>query len=367
MDFDGDGAEEVISFFILPGDNPLKIYIFRDAGHDYELADIIESVGANFESARYADLDGDGVLELIVGHLVSPALRSMTVYSIRGLTHTKLAEAVYSALSVYDFTGDGRDDLAVTRLSSSEFPGEVELFSFPRSGEPISYTAQLSFGVESLVRVLPGRLATGESALFVDGKPSGGALVTDVFTVTGSALKNISVSTPGGVSMSTLRDVPVYTADINRDGAPDVPMPRLLPQQSDARYYAYDWYTFTADGMRRLALSTFHNESDGWYFILRPEWRGYVTVRRESHIAGERTIIFSHTAGGALTDFLKIYTLTGENSENRERLPNRFRLYHDWGTIYAAEILDSGGQISITESDVNGAFSRIVEEWSFGS
>ncbi|MDR3209315.1 MAG: VCBS repeat-containing protein, partial [Oscillospiraceae bacterium] len=346
-DLDGDGVSEAIAFFVTTGENPLAIYIFRDVGDDYEVADVIEGVGSGIESVRYVDMDGSGSMVLVVGWQVGPALRNMTLYSMRALQHTKLADADYTALSVSDADGDGHPDVVAVRLGSSDAVGEATVFSLLGTGEIVSNSAHLSLGVESLGRVLHGSLSDGTPAVFVDGKLSGGVLITDIFAFSGSTLKNVSLSSAGGVAFMTLRyptmNATMNALDINRDGVVEVPLPRLLPSLSTAAfYYRCDWYAYDLEGTQTLVMSTFHDYPDGWFLVLPPEWRYRISARLEDRVNGERTMIFSLVGDSAVHDFLKIYTLSGDNREDREKLPNRFRLFKDWGTIYAAELIDDG-------------------------
>jgi hypothetical protein len=369
VDLDGNGEKEVIAFFIAPGDNPLKIYVFRDSDGNYEVADIIDGVGAGFESVRYADMNGDGTMELIVGRQVSPALRQLTLYSMRGLSHTKLVETSYSVVALADMDGDSFPDVIAVRTGSSETPGEAEVFSLRGTGEIVSSLAHLSSGLDSINRIQSGKLSDGAPALFVDSKAAGGSVVTDIFAVVGESLVNLSLGLSSDIALSTLRSLPVFSADINRDGVIEVPSPRLLPQQSDTKYYIYDWFAYDSRGVRTLALSTFQDDPDGWYLILKPSWRSTITVRLENTVNGERAMVFSYRNinSGETGDFLKLYTLSGDNRDDREKLPNRFRLFKDWDVIYAAELLDPGPNFTsdLTEDDVRAAFARIITDITF--
>jgi hypothetical protein len=162
----------------------------------------------------------------------------------------------------------------------------------------------------------------------------------------------------------------VYTADINRDGLMEIPAPELLPPQSETNYYAINWNSFDRFGAGRLVMTTYHNYSDGWYLILPEDWRGKITVRREDAAPGERTLVFSYVRGAeSVADFLRIYTLSGDNREERARLSGRFRLLEEGDTSYTAELLPGweGLPLTLSRELVTENFKRNYSDWITGA
>ena len=170
-----------------------------------------------------------------------------------------------------------------------------------------------------------------------------------------------------------MRSTAVYCSDINDDGRMDVPFPRTLFQQSETVYYVIDWYDYGSSGRRSIAMTTYHNYSDGWYLVIPEEWGDGITVRREDSQQGERTIVFSRVrkarAGSeeqTVEDFLKIYTLTGDNKRELSALPGRFPLLARSDAIFAAEIVDAHG-FDISEQLIRDNFKIIYSDWSTGA
>jgi hypothetical protein len=372
-DLDGDGVDEALAFFSAPGrENPLEIHIFRKNGDDYQNVDVISGVGAAIESVRYLDMNGDGVTELAVGWQMSTALQRLAVYSLRDLQHVRIAGADYTWLAVCDINEDGGDDVIAVRLATAETPGEAEALTLMSDGEMVGSVARLSAGVEQVARIVAGTLRGGAPAVFVDGKSNGGSTtVTDVFAYSGG-LTNISADAVTGYSVGTERALSMYCTDIDKDGVVETPVTVPLQQQSETTYYEIDWYAYHRSGDRELALSTYHNNSDGWYVILPELWRGRFTVRREDSAPGERALVFSYIygTGGAplFEDCLKIYTLSGDNKEERARLPGRFVILAEGNVIYAGQILKGAREYGPydTPEDVAENFRQIYSEWLTG-
>jgi len=372
-DLDGDGVDEVIAFFSFPSDSMLKIYIFRMVDGDYSVAEIIEGVGTAIESVRYVDMDGDGVMEIIVGWQMGEALKHMTIYSIKNFHSVLLRTAEYEGITVYDLTGDGSEDIITTRLPTQESGAVAEVFTLMPDGELVSAEARLSQNIDLVSRVLTGKLIDDVPAIFVEseGRFDDGILVTDICVYKDGDLVNISLKAYSGVSDDTVRSRRIQSSDVNNDGIVKVPMPRLLKAQSETVYHAIDWYSFNSSGLSRLALTTYHNNTDEWFLILPFDWRGKVSVRREDIVTGERTVIFSYIAReeGPYEDFLKVHRITGETREERAVQPGRVFLASEGMAVYAFELLappNSFG-LTFTEALVLENFRLIYSDWLTGT
>lgn len=367
-DLDNDGINEAIAFFRTTGDKPLKIYIIKQAGAAYQTADVIDGDGTSIESIRYADLDGDGVSELVVGWQMGASLLHMTIYSIRDNQHILLAGADYTEFTLNDLDNDGKTDVVALRLPSSELPGEAEMFSLKPDGEVVGSKARLSKGIESITRVFKGALTDGKPAIFVEGGYGGSSVITDIISWKNNSIFNVLANASSGFSEKTLRSYAVYSSDINKNGVMDVPSPRLLKSASDVQYYVIDWYSYDSYGNRSKVFTTYHNFSDEWYLILPDDWKDKITVRREDAISGERTLIFSYIMGAEEPpiDFLKIYRLSGDNKDDRANIPGRIKLLENGDTIYAAEILPINKKITVNSAQIISGFKLIYSDWTTG-
>ena len=363
VDIDGDGENEVLAFIRASGDKPLKIYVIDQTDGEIFQPDIIEGEGTAFERVRYADLDGDGSLEVIVGRQMSSALSYLSIYSMKGGVHSHLGSVEYAEFTAVEV--GGRSMLVVLRHASAEQPGEAEAYSLTADGEMVRTTTQLTKGLQTFARVQSGKLRGSVPALFVEGADSANKTVTDILILTENGIDNIMES--AAPTNETMRDLAIYSSDINKDGYMEVPLPRELNSQSDAKHYAIDWVAYEMTGERYDVFTTYHNRSDGWYFILPKEWMEHLGVRRDDSVPGERTIIFSHVdkESGDWTDFLRIYTLSGDNKYKRATINGRFRLAPEEDAIYCAEIVDASVHgITVSEAAVRESFRPIYSDWS---
>jgi hypothetical protein len=370
-DIDGDGTEEAVAFFRTKGDKPLKIYLLKETENSYEIAAAIEGDGTAVDSVSYVDMNGDGCCEIIVGWQMSSSVKMMGIYSIKDYQPVQLATCGYSAYTSTDMDGDGTDEVIALQTGTVDSPGSAVMYMLMDDGEVVNYQAALSASAESISRTQTGLLADRKNGVFVDSV-CGSGLVTDVLAFTHNELVNVTLESETQCSVAE-RPYTVYSTDINSDGFIEIPEPVALYPQSETTYYAIKWNTCTSRGFISAKLTTYHNYSDGWYLIIPEEWTESVTIRREDGISGERAVVFSKviTPGDedtdpVIEDFLKIYSLTGDNKEDKADTEGRFILRRESEKIYAASLMDSTDD-TVTEQYIRDNFRIIHSDWLSGT
>ena len=370
-DLDGDGLKEAVAFFKLDGeDEPLQICVFRAVEGEYEQAVLIGGEGTVFDRVAYADLDGDGIMEILAGYQISAEIKTLCVYRIRDDRPETLFTTGYTQFAATDLTGDGRTDAMVVRMNAASATGEAEAFTVGADGEVSSSRASLSLGTESLSRLRVTKLAGGENAVLTECAYHSTGVVTDLFVWNSGGLRNLTADDSAGVS-GTARSYSVYSADIDGDSVVEIPWPEPMAVQNDGMsYYRLWWYAYGALGQRFLRAVTYHNYSDGWYFELEPGWADRVTVRRQDAVSGERAVIFSVTdaEGNVLYDYLSVSVLTGDNREELAEEPGRLMLAEEGGAVYTAQLLYDGDGFGgdLDPGTVQTRFHFIYSDWETG-
>jgi len=399
QDVNGDGQQEAVAFFRFYSDEkPLKIYIFRQNNGSYEMMEIIEGAGTAINSVEYAQLNNDSPRELVVSWQMSDTARSLTAYSLVSGQAEELFRTDYDSYRLADLDQDGQQELAVFRTPVSDperlvpqLP-QAELYDFNGIFE-LSGTTPLSKNITSVASggVRSGYLVGGIPALFVVSNygDTGGATVTDIITYQNGALKNITLVPdpldPDPNLAESRETIRYYTqitgSDINSDGIMELPSPVPLlgnSTTSTSNFWLIHWRQFDAEGTPHPVFTTYHNDRDGWYFILPDAWGDNITLSRTDQPGGgERAVTISYPAGNAETSpvpMLTIYKLTGANRVRRASLQGRFILFPDGGleevsetnTIYAARF-ERGWDNSLTAEEVRARFEIIRTDWAGGN
>lgn len=117
-DINGDGCDEVLVFYrdtqTESGNRGLvNIAFFSENGEDYDFLFSIQSGWYDIEKFELSDIDGDGMLEFIVGFQNLDTDKRLSVYSINPdmLSYTCLRNDQYTDWVLADINNDGIDDV----------------------------------------------------------------------------------------------------------------------------------------------------------------------------------------------------------------------------------------------------------------
>lgn len=360
-DLNSDGTDEALAFF-RDAEQLLKINIYAVHGRDYRPVLTLQGEGTSIGSIEYADMNGDGLPELLAAWQIGSGMRMLSVYDLGGWGGNVLYTADCAEFLVHDMDQNSRSELVVLRQNSTGAYA-AEMVRFERNSEPAVLSTGLSTDITTLQRVRTVTLENNFPALLVESGCDNGDLVTDLVVFRGGALVNLTCDPATGVS-DTRRSYNVYASDIDGDYCIEIPSPNQLYSQTEgSTFWSVTWQGYTTDGRISKDLITYHCFSDGWYLVLPDGWEAGLTVRREDSVSGERSVVISRlNTDGSIHDLLVIYTLTGENRSDRSRISGRFVISEEESTIYAAKIL--GG---VTEDEVKESFHIIYSEWSTGS
>ena len=373
-DLDGDGQQEALAFFRKAEDEkPLKIYIFSAKGDRYERSAVIEGSGASVYSVVYSDLNGDGRTELIVGWRVNAELQTLSVYALSAAGPLELLRSVsYVRYANADLDGDGLRELLVLH-ANEEGAGVADYYDWQDGGtlQNIS-SARLSVTMAELNqgRVVSGALRDGRPAVFVTGVTTPesaelmAAAVTDILTVPEREVTNAALSSTTGVTGAVNAFRGLYPTDINGDGAIEVPSPAVSPRSGEYDQRV-DWMSYDSAGEAEVVLRTYHNVEDGWYLQLPETWSGRVEAERGSTGSDSSVTFYLLSEDGVRgAAILRITALTGSGREVRATRGNRFPLSRQSDVIYTAELPETPPwDQAMTAEEVRSAFSLIAREW----
>lgn len=377
VDLNGDGEEEAVAFFRSNSEEkPLKIYIFQNAGETYQQTSIIEGSGTAVQSIRYVDLDSDGVKEILVSWRVSAEVQALEVYALQDLS-TPLVSTAYTRCETADLDDDGFLELVVVRSDGSETGGSAaDYYDWDAEGHSLQLrsTAKLSMTVAELQWMQTGTLAGGRAAMFLTGVVTGAEetarAVTDILTDQQGELTNIVRSGSTGVSTEIFRHLNLQPADIDGDGATEVPMPAQLPGAPDEEpYWKIYWRSYAADGSPAREVITYHNQADSWYLLIPEDWDSHFTVRQLNTSSTEHSTVFYSVSGGQPDkELLTICALTGADRELQASRGGRGILRRQTGSIYTLSVTEAYSEWRwyVDQDSLRERFNVISAQWTTG-
>lgn len=362
VDLDGDGCEEALAFFRdSSAEKPLKIVVFRSTDDSFEQLCTIESSGTTINRISYQDLNGDGVMELVVGWRISADVQTLAVYAV-GAEPEVLLQSSYHSFVIEDLDGNGTNDLLVLRADKSG-ASVLDCFRWLGDVKPTQTLCSLSSTTEELSAgsVVTGMLEEGTPALFVTGVNSRQQAVTDVILWQEEKLVNAAADRGGRVSQITANYQQWRPQDINHDGLVEIPQPRGTAQDRSGDD-VIDWVRCSRTGELKTVDCTYHSLSGGWYFRLPQSWWGRITCTQSDSGSNESQVTLQ--VGGE--PVAALYTIVGENRESRALRGNRFVLRRQTGVIYAGELLSGSGSWDVDEAFLRQNFNLAVSAWNTG-
>ena len=371
VDLDADAEDEAVVFLRTAGELPLKAYIFDRSGESYRNIAVIEGDGSSFDAVEYAQLDGEPGYEIILGRRLSDQmLQSLTVYSCRDGQMAELMTCIYSEFKIVDLDSDQRKDVFVLRLETEERSGVAELYRWHDGQMEREHEASLSVGAKQIKRIISGCLEEGVPAVFVASTYEEDTIITDIFALEDSVLRNIATGGELGVSAQTVRNYHVYATDIDADGVIELPMPLALPSYvvGEETQGSIDWYSMTKDGKQKIKMTTYHNYAGGWYVELPERWHDQLTVSKNTQLPGVTAYSVSKWNGYdvAPQEIFTIYAFTGEERLAQADSDGRFLLAEKGETAYAASFGSGDWAQALTKEELTAMFHFVYVDWNSG-
>lgn len=362
-DLDGDGHMECLVFARGSGEKPLKILIFTPVDDEYVLVDTLEGNGTAFDQVQYVRFSGNRGYDLVVGRQVSDqVVRPVSVYTMVDGKMEQLFTTQYSRFVTTDLDENGRNELLILRPGEDPAQnGVAELYSMQHGIVERSQEVTMSEPADRIKRIMINKLNDGPAAVYVASDVDGSAIITDVYALLDGAFTNVSLSNESGTSVQTLRNYYVYADDIDQDGVLELPDLIALPNLGNNAYenqHLIRWYAMNRDGSEMNKLYTYHSFTGGWFLELPDEIAAKVNV-----IQFGNSYEFSVTDDqGTTAKLMTLYVFTGQEREEQAVADNRFVLYRNESTVFAAHLEVASAAYNITQDSTKNAFHLITQD-----
>ena len=362
VDLNGDGSAECLVFAKGNDEKPLKVLIFTCIDDEYIIADTLEGTGTAFEQVQYIHFASTNTYDLVIGRQVSDqVVRPVSVYTLRDGRMEQLLTTHYTRFVPTDLNEDGLSELLVLRPGEDPVAnGVAELFSVRSGVVERSHEVAISEPADAIKRIMVSRLNDGHPAVYVASDVDGEAIITDVYALLDQVFTNVSLSNESGTSVQTLRNYYVYAADLDNDGA--LELPDLIPlkaseQNSNDNQYLIRWYAMNSDGSEVDKLHTYHSFTGGWYLELPEEIASNITINQLGNSYEFSVVNPDETE----TVLMTLYVFTGQGREEQALADNRFVLYRSESAVYAAHLEVASAAYNITQKTMIDGFHLITQ------
>lgn len=368
-DLDGDGENEYLLFAKGTQEKPLKILVFQNVDGIFTMITAVEANGSSYDAVEYVNMDAKPGVEMIVGRQLSDQmLRTATVYTFADGKLNQLVSANYTKYLTTDLDNDHNSELFILRPGSSEtHPGVAELYAV-LDGEMVSFNeVAMSQPANKLKRIITGELDGGKSAVFVASAVGDSALITDIYTILGARLTNVSLSHESDTGIRTMRDFYVFADDVDADGIVELPalidMKPLPGTISEDMHHLIRWYSMTPEGVVVDKMYTYHNFVGGWYMQLDSRWAERLVVLHH----GLQTDLYIWNEDFTDTQrLMSIFAFSGDKREENALSDGRIILHKTESVVYAASLSDLAGEYGYSTENAVYSFRLILKDWKTG-
>ena len=180
--------------------------------------------------------------------------------------------------------------------------------------------------------------------------------------------QTVSGSTEYSSPINGANQQPIQMADLDGDGLIELPSTQKLQKfnQEDPRdYYLVNWYNLDADGRKIANLTTYYNDTDGWYLVIPDTWEGNLLVRYgddESGYAGYGFYLYQTEPSDARL-VATVYMFAGTDARTLAESDGRFVLNQKGDLVFSAKL---GSAADLTEAQLQELFRFIQVQWFTG-
>ncbi len=363
-DIDGDATFEALAFYSTSDDELINMHIniIRRKGEEWVSVADQSIVAAGVEMIDFCDLDGDGVLEILVGwEIYGSSEKQLAVYSLTNDVLTQRLLQQYTGFLCCDLDGNEQNEIFIHLLNATEGTNKATVYNLHEGGIQQTAGCMMDAAVKTAQAPRLADLSNGKPAIYIDEIKGVGA-VTEVLFLQNGELVNPLLDTENAYeNTKTLRASALSLSDINGDGILEIPVASELPAAdgSQEKLYYTNWCSFNGEKLT-TQLVTVHNTVDGYYLTLPTRLVGKIAITKD--VTNHRRIVHSYDSekgivGGRLVTInaveIDIFDDADYDKGNYAELA-RNDTYVFCGAVY------ENGEISVTFEELSEMF-KLVE------
>lgn len=271
-DLDSDGQTEAICLYTDTSTQVIHLLLLQKAEDTWDALGSFTSDATSVDKIEFCDMNGDGVDELIIGwNYLTGSDHYLEILQTGNKTLTSLYKGRYNQ---YVLVEDG------PRIITLDLAGASATLLGYRNYRMASLSSvPIDQRITSFVQLLVSQTNDGP-AIYIDAQLEDQTYHTEILVVNSKDYLENKLFTGEGNSAD--RPLSLRCADIDSDGAIEVPRCAAMEEAQGACYFTY-WCKFE-DGELKDPLTTFTATADRFYFIYPEEWIDKVLVRQDSKL-----------------------------------------------------------------------------------
>lgn len=305
-DLDNDSVREALVLYSDPiKDDFVYVTVFKFTNSKWSFVSTIKGRSSEIYSVDFADINGDGRFEILMSwsqvipgdsftpvSMGSTGEKLLTIYSYDGSSTTLLKNEAYSKLLVEDIDNDSADELFILNISLTN-QEKVTLGRIIAFDKEYSIEQELNFqltGMLDVYNIVCDSYLLNDEAhtrVYVDGAISESGVITEIIDINHA---DLSISLPfyeSNISAQplTLRDIRIFSQDVDNDGIIEVPVIENLPggiklSVNDSEKTALNLTVWSEIDNNQIIVDSkcLLNSTFGYMFVYPDDWFGTITA-----------------------------------------------------------------------------------------
>lgn len=300
----------------------------------------VEGYSENVAEVNFADLNGDGFPELLVGwNMYNTTDKRLAVYRMDRKLSAVAFEKAYTELRCADMTDDGAADLLLFNVNSGQAEVKAQLYSYVKNKMQYRGETSLDSGIKRIGASVVAALSPSVNGIFADCQKDADTTVTELIYWNNSTLESPLSDDQSHLNTATARENGLSCQDFDGDGVVEWPVSKRLNGDEtvalETAIWKTDWmaYDFRSAKAERKFGSVV-NLTDSYMLRLRDEWNEATVTFAYDH----ETQILSVCKINSDTPFLQ---LLATHSDTKIVLPKGFSYFDGLDTWQYAVWVDT--------------------------
>lgn len=301
-DLDNDNSPEAFAFYSDPSTSETAYFtIFKKVSDNWVRVANIKGRGEEIYEIEFADINGDGVFEIVISWTFLSVLeknksnsfsnasdRVLTIYSYTEKETTLIKTEYFTKIFVDDFNNDKCDEILLLNINLANIENRTtaRLLSF-NSDYLVDRDITLTLSnMVDIYNVVTDNL-NGNTRIYIDGLINENTLITEVVDI-----KHDDFSTVLPLYESNTSEIPltargsqIYSRDIDNDGIVEIPTHEIMPNafntsnnSSELTPLSLTVWSEISDNKLHVDFKCLYNVAYNYYYEIPDTWINNISI-----------------------------------------------------------------------------------------
>lgn len=293
-----------------------------DADGNWYSVKELAGAGTDVDRVMISYEGGSKTANIVVGYQnIGISDKTLEIYRYKDKSFDRIGGNNYTLLEAADIDGDGfKNFITVSSFvdeNGSPAGAYASLLNIKDDEIENKFTISMCDNVTDYTKTTVGRLKDNSVAVYVDGVNSKGELQTELLFYRYGALQDPVAQRQSKLAPLTSRQAGYYCADIDSDGAVEIPHTSVMKGYEnispEERLYRTDWLIYNDYYEMEQKFSGFYSLSDGYFFNFLSRWGTEVTVKKDA-VTGE--YVFYKYTGDISAEMTELMRIAAESKND---------------------------------------------------